>query len=205
MQISLRAAYCHLQRRHATQGVGECRVFLRRHASIRHHDRIALQVFFLLTQKLNETFATHLLFALDHKREITRQFRARLQKRFHGLEVRKMLSLVISGTPRIHRSLANGGLKRRCIPFIQRIRRLYIVMAVHQKMWTPPSALRRAGGNDGMKIRGMLAGLEANRPAVFHQPIGRGTGIAIMIGLGRHTWQPQVFAKLLFKTSPMGG
>ena len=46
---------------------------------------------------------------------------------------------LLSVAPRINRSLANGGLKRRCIPFLQRIRRLYIVMAVHQKNGRRPA------------------------------------------------------------------
>ncbi len=204
MQIGLGPAHGDFHRRHAAQGVRERGMFFGRHSGIRHHHGIAFQLALFLAEKFHQTFAAHFFLPFDHKSEVARQLGAGFQKCLHRFEVREMLAFIIRGPARVHRAIANRGLKRRRVPFVQRLRRLHVVMAVHQKMRALAWPFRSGGGDDGMKIRGVLARFEPDGAAVIHHPISRGAHILGVLALGGNAGQAKVFAQLLFKASAMG-
>ena len=115
-----------------------------------------------------------------------------------------MLAFVVSSSAGVHRAVTDGRLKGRRAPLVQGVRRLHVVMAVHEKMRTLARSLGRGGGDDGMKIRGVLARLEADAVAMFYHPIGGGTHILGVMALGRNARQPQVLAQLRFKAAAVG-
>ena len=116
----------------------------------------------------------------------------------------QMLALVIRRAARVNSAVADGRLEGRRVPLVQGIRRLHVVMAVHEKMRPLARAIGCGGGDDGMKICGVLARLEADAAAMFYHPIGGGSHILGVMALCRNARQPQVLAQLCFKAAAVG-
>ena len=77
-------------------------------------------------------------------------------------------------------------------------------MTVHHEVWALARALGRGGGDDRMKVGGVLPGLEADGAAMLHHPDRRGPHILGVMALRRNTRQTQILAELLLKASAVG-
>ena len=81
-------------------------------------------------------FGTYLFFAFDHELDIAMECIA-LHHGFQGLHVHEKLSLVVArpagenGALRVDVGLFDDRLEGRCVPQLQWIRRLDVVVAVH--------------------------------------------------------------------------
>ena len=77
-------------------------------------------------------FSADFFFSFDQKLHVHRQRAVHRAQRFHGFDVHVHLALVVAGSAGVEISVADGGLKRRRGPQLQRIGRLDVVMAVTQ-------------------------------------------------------------------------
>ena len=67
-------------------------------------------------EKFRQIGAADLLFAFDDKREVAGQGGTGFQIGFDGLEMRKVLALVVGRTAGKNRAAGNAGLERRRLP-----------------------------------------------------------------------------------------
>ena len=79
-----------------------------------------------------DRFAADFFFAFDQELQIDRQRAVDRAQRFDGLDVHVHLALVVGRAAGVDVAVAQGGLKRRRVPYFQRIGRLNVVMPVAQ-------------------------------------------------------------------------
>ena len=80
-----------------------------------------------------DVLASGLLFAFDQESHIDWKVSVVLQQAFHRLEQDVSLSFVVGGAARVEIVSAHGGLEGRRRPFVERVGRLHVVMAVEQQ------------------------------------------------------------------------
>src|SRR5262249_23640408 len=127
--------------------------------------------------------AADLLFALDGKLELQRQLAAGLQPSPRAEQVRQHLSLVVGGAAGVDVAVTLGGLERRTFPFVQRLDRLHIVMAIHEHGWLAWHGWR-LGINE--RMAGSLNDLrrQAHAAELPRYPIRRLADIVAAAGVG---------------------
>ncbi len=146
-------------------------------------------------RKSREAFAADLLLAFDDERQIARQRRAGFEMRLDGLEMREVLAFVVGASrARKFRAANDARLKRRRCPQIQRLRRLHVVMAINHVMRSavgrasPRAARRRFGHNNWMAFGRTDLRVEADLPAMSHQPLRAGAHILFMTAAAPRRW-----------------
>src|SRR5688572_28065224 len=95
-----------LQRGNAPKRVSQRRMFRTGNPGVGDDDGITLQFRAMLLEKTCETFAADFFFTFDDERQIARQFCSGLEVSFYRLEMRKILTFVITRTPREQRTAA---------------------------------------------------------------------------------------------------
>src|SRR6202011_2887442 len=94
-------------------------------------------------------------------------------QRLEGLQMDMHLALVVSGSSAEQISVANGGIKRRRGPELQRFRGLHVVMAV-KKNRCLARGLEGFGIDQWMKVRWHhFNGLESGGAQLVGHPAGR--------------------------------
>ena len=77
--------------------------------------------------------AAHFFFAFDEALDVQRQLPLGLEEAFERLAEQIHLPFIVHGTARINVIVADGWLKRRRDPFIQRIGWLHVIVAVEEQ------------------------------------------------------------------------
>src|SRR4051794_25074203 len=121
MKISRWPMKNHFNRQNPAQGVSERRMFQARNAVVGNHHAIAAQFIKVALQKLCQMAAAHFLLALDHKRQIARKLRVRLEISLHSIQMREVLALVIRGAAREEVAALNPRLKWWRFPQLKRL------------------------------------------------------------------------------------
>ena len=139
MQIDARAGDGDLVLDHAAQARGDRRRLLVPHIGVAHECRIAAEFAPILLKKGNEARRARFLFTLDQDRGLERQRAGCRDPGPHRLDKGHELAFVICGAAAIktHDAILAGAflrLERRRHPFIQRIGRLHVIVAVEQEM-----------------------------------------------------------------------
>ena len=185
-------------REDAAESVGERGKFQAGQPVVRDDNGVAAQFPDVLFEKVFEMFAADFLLAFDDEGEIAGQRSAGLQVGFDGVEMGEMLALVIDGATGKERAALDARLERRRFPKVERLGRLHVVVAVHHKVRSGRAACfrpRRLGDDNGVAFGRAEARLEANLAAVAQQPLGAGGEILLVLGLGGHAGEAQVFAQ----------
>ena len=86
----------------------------------------------LLGDERLEVLAADFLFAFDEELHLQRQLAARLDPGFDALDVREHLAFVVGRAAGVDVAVADGRLERRADPFVERLGRLHVVVAVDQ-------------------------------------------------------------------------
>ncbi len=206
MQIARRPAHRDFERDDAAQRVGKRGIFQAGHAGVRNDDGVAKQFAAVCFEKVREARAADLLLAFDDERQIARQLRAGFQIRLDCLQMREVLTLVISRAARENFTSNDARLKRRRRPQIKRLRRLHVVMAVNHVMrpavgrTSSRAARRRFGQNNWMAFRRTYFRVQSDLPAMSHQPLRAGAHVFLVLRLRRDAGQPEIVAQLGHKT-----
>ncbi len=87
----------------------------------------------LRAQQVGDDLPAALLLALEDEVDVERRAPLRVERRLICLEEAEDLALVVGGAARVEGAAPHGGLERRRDPFLQRIGRLDVVMAVDQQ------------------------------------------------------------------------
>ena len=132
VQIVIRAFHHQLAIDDAAQTDADGGQLRREHLGIANHRGVAFQARGLAGDVGFDVLAAHFFFALDQELHVDRQPPVLLQQAFHGFDQDVGLPFVVGRSARIDVVVANVGLKRRRLPFVQRIGRLHIVMPVEQ-------------------------------------------------------------------------
>ena len=118
---------------------------------------VRLELIAMRRQEGSETRAAGLFLALDQHADIDRKLAMRLDPGSRRLDEGHQLAFVVGGAARdddlaIARILDQARIERRRGPFIQRIRRLHVVMAVKQHMRARALGGRRAPMRDHHRL-----------------------------------------------------
>src|ERR1700687_3789397 len=103
-------------------------------AAIPHENRIALEPRAIGPQVFSERLAADLLLAFDQEAEVDRRTAGRKEV-LDRLEGRHMVAFVVGAPSCVDVAIADLWLERRGYPFFERIRRLYVVVAVNREVW----------------------------------------------------------------------
>ena len=95
-----------------------------------------------------EVLAADFLFAFDQELQVQRQLAGGLDPGLGALDVREHLPLVVGRAAGVEVAVAHGRLERGRDPFVQRVGRLHVVVAVDQHR----RAHRRRGGDSAKTI-----------------------------------------------------
>ena len=194
VQIAVGTGELDLECGDSAQRVRQRRVLEVWHTGVGNHDAVALEFALVLPEKPDERLAADLFLALDNKRQVARQLGAGLEIRLDRLEVGEVLALVVAGTAREEVAAAKGRLERRTLPQFQRLGRLHVVVAVHEKVRLGAVALSRGGDGDDRVAGGKVhARLEAKRLGVAGKPAGAGRHVFFVRALRRNAGEAEVF------------
>ncbi len=106
--------------------------FRREHFGIANYGGVAFEACRLAGHVGFDVFAAHLFFAFDQELHVDRQFAVLFQQSLHGFDQDVGLAFVVGRPARVDVVVADVGLKRRRLPFVQRIGRLHVIMPVEQ-------------------------------------------------------------------------
>ena len=106
-----------------------------------------------------------------------------------------MLTLVVGRASGIEVAVFNAGFERRGFPQFERLRRLDIVVAVDEEGGLLRIGLGSAGHHDGVAIGFMDRGVQREASGSVGNPLGRGTEIRRVLGLGADTRKAHVVAE----------
>ena len=205
VQIAVGTGELDLERGDAAQRVRQRRVLEVGHACVGNHDAVALEFAFVLLEKLDERFAADLLLALYDERQVARQLGAGLEIRLDRLEMGEVLALVVAGAAREEVAAAKRRLERRAVPQLERLGRLNVVVAVHEKVRLGAVAPARRGGSDDRVAAGPVhARLEAKRLGVTGEPAGAVGHVFFVRALRRHAGEAQILDQLVDEPLPVG-
>ena len=198
VQVARRAAQRDLEANNPPQCIGQCRMFERWHARIGNDDCIAGQLCPVLSQKGCQAAAAYLLFAFNDEGNITRQLGPGLEVSLYRLEVSQVLALVVARAPRVKHAVSDARLEGRRLPQLQRFGRLHVVMPVNHEVRTAPAfsfPARRLRHDDGVPGCRAKPRLQADLPAMLHQPGGARLHIAAVLWLSGNAREPQILAE----------
>src|SRR5215471_1771160 len=137
MEIPVGASEPHLFVDESAQGCGHHRRRWVPHAGVADQREVELELLGIVLDEAEEVVRTAFLLALDHHGDGKRQLARDGLERATSLHEGHHLAFVVAGTPR-HDDLAtvrqrhDTRRKRRRLPKVERIDRLYVVMAVEE-------------------------------------------------------------------------
>ena len=132
MQIALRAAEIDLAVDEAAQPVANRRDAAIEHRRIRDHDDVGAELALVGLDEVVEVRRADFFLAFEDDLHVDRQLAGLLQVRLDGLEVHEHLALVVGRSARVDLAVADGRLKGRRLPQLDRIDRLHVVVAVEK-------------------------------------------------------------------------
>ncbi len=166
--------------------------------SVADHHAVARQTIGVFKQELIESVAADLFLALDEKLQIHRQPTLDGNPGLRALDVGEHLPLVVGGAAGVEVAVATGRLERSGRPLLQRIGRLYIVVAVDQG--------RRGAGHGGRlgKHQRMAGGRNdlgrKPHPAeLVGHPFRRAMHVAATLGIGADAGNPKKLTQFLLE------
>jgi len=86
----------------------------------------------MLAHEIGDVRAADLFLAFKQQDHIAGQAAVDLEERFDRQDLREMLPLVVGDAARKDAAVADRRLERRAVPQVERVRRLYIIVAVEQ-------------------------------------------------------------------------
>ena len=132
VQVAVGAGDAKLAVGDAAQAVGDGRHSGGELAAVADDHAIAREPVGVFFEEFLQRHAADLLFALDQELEVQRQAAFDGDPGLDALQVREQLALVVGGAAGVEFAVAAGGLERGRRPFLQRLDRLHVVMAVDQ-------------------------------------------------------------------------
>ena len=138
-----------------------------------------------------------LLLSLEDEADVEGRLAVRVHHGLVGLQETEDLSLVVRRAAGVELAVADGGRERRRVPFLDRIGRLDVVVAVDQE--------RRAAGDDGplgpdhrMPVALDQVHHRAAQPGQLGaEPVGGAAGVLGMCGEGAHAGNGEEVGELL--------
>ena len=202
VEVLVRAGDGHFQIGEAAHAAVDGRDLLGDHRGVGHEDDIGLQEFLVLLRPGGQRRTAHFLFALEDELHVMPQ-ETLLEQELEGLQVHEQLALVVVRAAGVDgflpggRVLGEDRLERIGAPLLQRLRRLHVVVAVHEHR------LRGAGHgldavDDGVAlglVHGSLVG--AGRDKQFRQAAGAAVHVGLVFRLRADGGDAQQGEKLL--------
>ena len=196
VQVNRRPFHDDFHASYAAQPVSESAESWADHARIGNRDHIALQFFPVLLEERLQIGAADLLFAFNEENQVHRQIAVRGHRFLKAPQVAHELAFVVRGTTAVNAAIAEGGLKGRGLPFIQRLGRLHIVVRIDHHGATA-GLMDVARQNHRMARRFVNPGAESDGVELGHQPVGAGADIALVGRIGGNTGEPQQCEKVV--------
>ena len=149
-----------------------------------------------------QALAANLLLTLDQKLDIHRKLAGRLQPGLHRFQMREHLPFVVGRPPGVEVAVANGRLERRREPWLQGLRRLHVVVAIHEQGWFT-RGLEPFRINQGMAFGRDQLGLQSHRGQIVADEGSRSPRIGIVVRLGADAGNPDEVLELCFEVISM--
>jgi hypothetical protein len=202
MQVAVGAGESHLLVNEPAQRCrhhGRCRI---PHARIAHQRQVQLEFLRVVLDEAEQVVGAALLLALDHHGDGQRQFAGHRHEGATGLDEGHYLAFVVAGPARDDDFAAvgqrrNARCERRCVPEIERIDRLDVVVAVEQD--ARALAVPRAALADDDRVTFGLtnAGLETNTGQILGHKRGGRLTFLVVRRVGRDRLDAQKFEQAL--------
>ena len=132
MQIAFRPAEIDLAIHEAAQPVTNRRDAAIEHRRIRDDDDVSRKLALVGLDEVIEVRRTDFFLAFEDDLHVDWQLAGLLQVGLDGLEMHEHLTLVVGRSARVNLAVADGGLKGRRLPQLDRIDRLHVVVAVEK-------------------------------------------------------------------------
>jgi hypothetical protein len=145
---------------------------------------------------LLDRLAARLLFALDQELDVHRELAAHGEHRLDRLDVGVGLPLVVGRAAADQAVALFGRLERRVAPFVERVGRLHVVVAVEQHRGLVRAGPHPLGIDQRVPGGGDLLGGESGRLHLGHQPVGAAVHILPVGRVGRDRRDPEVLLEL---------
>ena len=134
-------------------------------------DVVAPQLVGVGLQQVGQHLAATLLLALDQEAEVERRA-AGGERVFGRLQRGEVLALVVAGAPGEHRAVTDRRLEGRRDPFLERVGRLHVVVAVDRQQRLAGCA-QPVGSHRRMAVAVLVErGVHAHRAEALDQPLG---------------------------------
>ncbi len=183
VQVHKGTPHGQFQRGDSPQAIGKGWDAFGHHVRVGNGDDVATQVVAFAPQELTQVRTPDLLLALDQKDNVHRQLAVFGDLLGNPEDVRKMLSFVVGGTPRVNPALRNAGLEGIGLPKRDRIDGLDIVVPVNHDGGTTLT-VRIPRGDDGVTGRFVFLGDEAAGAKFVHEPIRARPHLRSVGGIG---------------------
>ena len=140
----LGAAHFELGVDHAAQADAQGGQAGREQLGVGDQGEIGLQFGRLRRDVGGNSLPSHLFFALEQHAHVDGQRAGGGQQRLQRLDMHVHLALVVDRAARVEIAVALGGLEGRRVPFVERIGRLHIVVAVARTVGLPAACSQSA-------------------------------------------------------------
>jgi hypothetical protein len=121
---------------HAAQADAQRRQIGCEHFRIGDQRKICFETVRVLAYEARDAFATNFFFAFDDHAHIDGQLATRsLEQRLQRLNVHVHLAFVVHRAARVDVLVTLGGFEGWCVPLVQGVRRLHVVMSVAEHRW----------------------------------------------------------------------
>ena len=155
------------------------------HAAVGAQHEVSLQDFFLSFYQLVEVGAADLFLAFKQKLDVDGQAPQHREASIHRLHRDQQRPLVVADAAPVDAPTHNGGRERRRAPFLQRLGRLHVVVAVDQDGGRVFASFQMVGVNGGMSGGGPgFDGVEACFFQTLCQPLCRPRHVRGVLELG---------------------
>ncbi len=160
--------------------------FRREHVRVGNKRRVARQAMGVRLEELLDALAADFLLALHDDPDVHGEpSAASLHQRLEGLHVHEDLPLVVRRAPRVDILVTDMGLEGRCLPLVNRIDGLYVVVAVAQNRRLA-FGVKPVGVDHRVAIRGDdFHVLKARALQVFGHEPGRALDVGLVFGQRR--------------------
>ena len=208
MEIFVRSGYRDFHIAQAAHAAVDGRHLVGDHRGIRNQDDIGREFLFVRGHPSRQRGASDFFFAFEDKLHIVTEFPF-AQQVFEGFDVHEQLALVVVGAAAPDGVFSRGGirtddrLERVRAPFLQRLSRLHVVMAIDQyrtgfrihRLRAKDHWVARCGADFGhVGPRLQQQGL---------QPLCAGVHIIFMFRFGAYRWDPQQGKQFRIKPLPI--
>ena len=204
MQIDRSAAGVDLDVQDPAQRAGHHRPVQLVESAVPHQHRIRAQLLAVLAQVLRQRIAGALLLALDEEADVQRQL-ARPGQVLHGLDRGHVVALVVARPSREQVSVSHVRLERRRLPFVDRVGRLHVVVAVDRQVRLAGRAVP-FGDHDRLAFSRLVdqLRLEAHALETRPQPLGVAQAVGPVLLERADRWDAQLFHQVVEVSVALG-